>query len=413
MDHAARLGPVFRQADEPLTPERLEEAQTLEAERSQLQARVDVLEEALEELVDSDLENAASVAEYERMERERTLDREMLQVILQRTNETVVSAASESPSARILDYAVLALNPVYPNRPRILLLGVSLALAFAFGVGSVREFLDQRVYRAETVAAALDLPHLGSVPVVRDGSAPEHQTHLGSTSPLFDSYRNIRTAILYSSRESMPRTLVVTSATVGEGKTTTAINLAGALAQTHRKILLLDADLRRPRIHDVLGFSREPGLTELLRGEVKEAGAIRRAKMLNCDVITSGGSTTSPAELLGSTQFEQTLLHLAGIYDLIVLVAPILLAISDALILASRADSVVLVHRLGSVEKQALARLSSDLKRGGANALGFVLNQVDAKNPYQYPPYLNSPYLHEPPQKTGLEHRRGAASRGS
>ncbi|MEE8143622.1 MAG: CpsD/CapB family tyrosine-protein kinase, partial [Planctomycetota bacterium] len=189
------------------------------------------------------------------------------------------------------------------------------------------------------------------------------------------------------------RSLLVTSAVAGEGKTTVVLNLAQSFAYAGQRVLVLDADLRRPRVERVFELSKSPGLTEVLRGERKTDEVIRQPAGFGVDVLTSGDVPKNPAELLGSTSFDQLLSELADRYDLVVVDAPVLLAVSDALLLAHRVDGVLLVHAPGKVDKKGFGRVREVLDRAGANVLGLVSNKVSVADPYQYPRYLHSPYV--------------------
>ena len=389
---------------DPLRESRRSERQELDAERGRLRARVRVLESELEALAAQDERNTELSSEYERLQRELEIESDMLRVLLQRRNETLVSSQGEAPLARVLDYAVAPMSPARMNRPKWLVLGVGFVLALAFGAAGAREVLDRTVYDAEAVGDALGAPVLATIPVVSDGSEPERQSVLEEPTLVAECYRNLRTSILFAAGRSGLRSLLVTSAVASEGKTTTAVNLAQSFAQTGRKVLLIDADLRRPRLHAIVGVPRSPGLTEVLKEQVKVGDVIQRPEDFDFEILTCGEPSASPVDVLGSAALDVTLARLTAQYDLVLIDAPIALSIADALLLSSRVDALVFVAKQGSVDRDAFGRIKRDLERAGANLLGVAFTHVDSRDPYLYPPYLRSPY-HEPTRK-----RRGRGS---
>ncbi len=178
-----------------------------------------------------------------------------------------------------------------------------------------------------------------------------------------------------------------------QGKTTVSANLAASFAQAGQEVLLIDADLRRARQHQALEVEQSPGLAELLRGEAALEQAIRRPDGFPFDLVPSGELPGNPAELLGSERFDLVLSEAATTYDLVVVDSPVLLGVSDALLIASRVDGTLLVHKPGSVEGSAFLQIREDLERVGAHLMGFVINQVEARDRHLYPGYLESPYL--------------------
>ena len=156
-----------------------------------------------------------------------------------------------------------------------------------------------------------------------------------------------------------------------------------------------------------------PGLSELLQGQCKTQQVIRKPEGFEFDVLTSGAIPENPSELLGSTTFDQVLLELAFDYDLVMVDAPVLLAVSDALLLAHRVDGALLVHAPGTVDKKDFARIREALNRAGANVIGLVVNKVSIADPYQYPSYLRSPYLADPRHSKHSRFWRGRKARKS
>jgi succinoglycan biosynthesis transport protein ExoP len=411
-DLEAQLGPELTRMPEDRTGALEVRMLALEAERRRLRARVNVLGDALEEMTVAEPQQLEIVVEYERLQRELEMDRQMLEVITKRINETLVSAASAIAPARVLDRAIQPMWPASSRRRRTLVLGVGLVFAFSAGVAFLLELIDQKVYDPEQVASLLGTPLLSSIPRVADGSSAERMSLIERAAPASESVRNLRTAILFSLGRNRLRSLVVGSAIAGEGKTTVSMNLATSFCQTGRSVILVDADLRRPRVNKVLAMSREPGLTDILRDGLDPERAIRRQLGFGFDVITSGETPKNSVDLIGSQRMEELLSSLMERYDLVLIDAPILLAVADTLLLAAKADALLIVSKPGSADRAAYRRIDLDLKQAGANLIGVVSNQVDPSNSYEYPSYLSSPYVENDRGLKRLWQRRKASGRG-
>lgn len=323
-----------------------------------------------------------------------------------------IAEAVEVGQVEILDLATLPNVPVGSGRLLKLTLGLILGLMLGSGGAFLREHLNTAVRRKEDLevlhvaslgvipsfaprsggARRVSFPLIGNGNGHRKGESGELVTvgHLHSSGS--EAYRTLRTNLIFSQALQSLRTLVVTSSTPAEGKTTTAANLAVAFAQQGMRILLVDCDLRKARLHNVFGVPREPGLTQVVLGHAEAKATIRSTEVSGLHILTAGTLPPNPAELLGGEGMSELIAKLSVEYDLIVFDTPPLLAASDAAILGRLADGVLLVVRAGHTDRGAAAQALHQLRVVGARVLGAVLNDPDEKVPsyggyYQYDYY--------------------------
>jgi capsular exopolysaccharide synthesis family protein len=316
------------------------------------------------------------------------------------------------------DIDVVALAPL-PSTPLLnsaalkVVLGLILGLALGTVIAYILEALNTSIRRPEDLEAVLHVPGLAVIPRITDGSR-NAQSHfrrlLGSGkaahptvgSPLtgnqtfsigIEAFRNLRTGLIWSDGGETLRSLVVTSAAPGEGKTMTAANLAVTLAYDGLRVLLVDCDIRRPRIHGLFQLPRSPGLMELLRAsgdpDVPPPRAIRETPVARLSVLTCGALPVNAANLLSGTRMRVLLAELQEQFDIIVLDTPPVLATADASIVASLTDGVLLVVRAGTTDRNAAQRAYQQLANVGARVVGTVLNdpggEVAKEGDYYYP----------------------------
>jgi capsular exopolysaccharide synthesis family protein len=409
---AAQAGTDAGSGQTARTDEQDQEYRMLLDERVRLEARVRVLKRALAELPPDAGPKSGALGTYQRLDRALAIDRGMLELLMQRRNETMLAAATGHTGAEVLDYAVLPLRPVGPKRMRFLVVGIVGALILGVGCGFLLETFDRRIYDPQEAADLLGVPLLGSIPQTPGAFLPARQEGEVGDSWAAESYKNLRTALLFSTgisdTSSKLGTLVVTSGVAGEGKTTLSANLSESFAQVGWRVLLIDADLRRSRVHRLFEVERGPGLADLLRDELGLDDVIRRPPGMGFDIITSGEMPPNPSELLTNERLDRLRPEVRERYDLIVVDSPVLLSVPDALLLAARGDATLLVNKPGSLEKSAFSRMRADLERARARVLGIVVTQVPTGDRYLYPRYLESPYVQRPqsPWRRMLARRR-------
>jgi len=342
-----------------------------------------------------------SAIEYTLLKRDVDTNRQLYEGLLQKLKEAGVSAGLKSNNFRIVDSARPPTSPIEPNVPRNLLFAAILGLASGVGLAFLIEGLDNTVRTTEQAQMIAGVASLGMIPLgsksAREGPNPkrlviasskeavELVTQVRPQSQMAESYRALRTSLLLSNLGSPPKVIIVTSALPQEGKTTTSINTAVVLAQKGVRVLLIDADLRRPSIHKTLGMGPHSGLSNVLTGSTTLEQAISRTSILpNLFVLPAGTPPPNPAELLASSNMRDVLNQLREHYDHIVIDTPPSLSVTDAVVLSPRADAVVLVIRSGQTTKQALRRSRDILMQVNAKVVGVLLNAVDLSSPDYY-----------------------------
>lgn len=323
--------------------------------------------------------------------------------------EASMAQAVEAGRVQIIDYAPGS-EPTGSNGPLKLAIGLVLGLFLGAGGAFVAESSNTAIRRPQDVAGVLGVPQLGVVPrieingdrglrrltsAITEGS---RRTAFGGTGNInaeavrkaAEAYRTLRSNLIFTARNSSIQTLVVTSASPAEGKTTTAANLAASFAHQGFNILLIDADLRNPRLHRVLSTDQEPGLAEVLTGERELEDVVRITSCPGLRLIPAGARTLNAAELLGLPSLRDILVELGNSYDLVVVDSPPVLAATDAAILAAQTDAVLMVVRAGTTERQAAEEAMQQLAFAGGHVVGAVLNDPDAELPrygVYYPRY--------------------------
>lgn len=340
----------------------------------------------------ADIQQMSSAAQIE----EARVDLAALETKLSllQSNYATLLANSQEGAINILtlvEPATVPSRPIGPNKLLILGLVGVIGVVISAGAAHLLEFLDKSLKTPEDISRALGLPVIGYVKEMEPKK--DHLTYVVENphSPLAEAFRALRTNIEFSSTDKPIRSILITSPGVGDGKTTLSVNLALLLAQGDRKVLLIDGDLRRPRIHEGIDFTVQPGLTDVLRG-MNIFDAVRQWKDMKVGVMTAGSPVTNPSELLGSRKMEAVLGNLEAVFDLIVIDSPPSI-VTDSLVLASKVDGVVLVVRPGQTRSDVAKSTVDAFHRGGANVLGVVLNRISSSKARGYSGYgVYSPY---------------------
>lgn len=282
---------------------------------------------------------------------------------------------------RIIDIAQVPTRPISPRPTRDVAAGAVFGLLVGLGVALLLESLDRSVRTPSEAAALAGAPILALVPKRRDAADHPLLTQADAGSPAAESYRVLRTAVRFIDPDRAVRSLVFTSPSAGEGKTSTAANLAVTLAQAGEMVVLVDADLRRTKLATLLDVHPEPGLTSLLIGE----GSLDDSLVPVGDrlkFLPTGPLPPNPSELLGSQAMASLLRDLQSRCDVLILDAPPLLPVTDAQVLSTQVDGVVLVTRFGRTERELLSQARERLAVVGARIFGCVINAVPLSADY-------------------------------
>lgn len=312
-------------------------------------------------------------------------------------------------SLSIIKPAVAPDAPSSPNTRLNLLLSMVVGLAMGVGLAVLRTILDTRIRGEADMRTVTDAPLLGGISFDAEATKKPLLTQVAPQSPRAESFRQLRTNLQFANVSGHAKTVLVTSSLPGEGKSTTATNLAIALAQAGESVCLIDADLRRPMVGDYLGIDRSAGLTTALVGLADVNDLLQPWGDDNLFVLTSGQVPPNPSELLGSTEMKQLIMRLEQAFDTIIIDAPPLLPVTDAAVLSQYVGGVVLVVGTQRLKHQDLAKSIAALQLVGSNLLGVILNRLPAKGPdaysYSYDGYESMP------SDDGTRVASGAASR--
>jgi capsular exopolysaccharide synthesis family protein len=343
-------------------------------------------------------------------------NKQYLNTLLQKQRELDIAQGDRGNEVSIENYSRVPRGAVGPPRMRNVAIAFVLSLVAGIGLAFLLDFLDDTVKSLDDVDRYIHLPALALIPsgigrtaprlkglpqVGGGGPAPSESTALAMLddvrSPIAESYRHLRTSLLLSSAGQPPKTILVTSSQPSEGKTTTAINTAFMLAQTGAEVLIIDCDLRRPRLHAQFEVANSKGLTTWLSGERNLDDLLQTCpKTPNLKILTSGPVPPNPAELLGSEEMRRLLGQLSERFAHIIIDSPPAISFTDASILSTMVDGVMLVVHGGRSSRAVVRRAKQQLLDVGAHIFGVVLNNVKAEaQDYYYSGYYSNYYSTE------------------
>ncbi|HLE62707.1 MAG TPA: polysaccharide biosynthesis tyrosine autokinase [Pyrinomonadaceae bacterium] len=377
------------------------------------------LRKAFEQQRSETLTQNEAAINYRIIQQEISTNKTLLDSLLQRSKENDVIKASERNNISVVDYALAPEGPIGPNRTRTVFIALFLSLGMGVGLALFLEYLDDTVHSTDEVERLLHLPALAVIPAVgtsvgrralsapsgalqkRNGNGaagnPELLTNVDGRSPLAESYRHLRTSVLLSTAGRAPKSLLITSSLPGEGKTTTAVNTAISLAQTGANVVIIDADMRRPRLQSIFDLRDRAGLSSILSNNYSEAEMLElvlKDPATGLHVLTSGPIPPNPAELLGSEQMRRLIAVLQAHFNHVVVDSPPVSSFTDGVLISTMVDGVLLVVHGGRSSRHIVSRSRQLLHDVGAKIFGVVLNNVSLQSHdyYYYQRYYSQRY---------------------
>ncbi|MCS6861757.1 MAG: polysaccharide biosynthesis tyrosine autokinase [Abditibacteriales bacterium] len=311
---------------------------------------------------------------------------QMRALLLSRKLDAEIEKNAPPKRATLGDRALVG-KVVAPRKPQLLLGVVALSLALGVGAALMSHWTDTRIHTLEDLAKSAGVAPLGFIPDMgRCDGAQQLITFHQPRSPVSEAYRALRSTLRYATMDRPVRTLLVTSATEGEGKTVTAANLAVSVADTGKRVVLVDADLRRPSQHVLFERERTAGLTTVLAGDLELSAVLLRTDVENLLLLPAGPTPPNPSELLESPQMEAVLQQLVERSDMVIVDVPPVLAVMDACALTTKVDAVMLVVRAGKVTSDLITQAVQILQHARGHLVGAVLNRVKVtrRSPYHH-----------------------------
>ena len=368
-----------------------DEVQVLRSREATLEANIDGLKSQIAQYNESEIG-------LEALQREANADRELLETYINRAKEIASQQKAQEPDARVISRATLPDEPTYPRRELIFgvaLLGALLAGSLAvFGL----EQLDNTFRSSEQIEDLIGLPTLGLVPAItsldKRYGAPQDYVLDNPNSPFGEAVRSLRTAMLLTSLGAPPKTVLLTSSIPSEGKTSMAMCLARVHARSGRRTLIIDCDVRRPRLHELTGVDNQAGLSDVLLQHRELNEVVLSDERSGAYFVTAGGPVPDPAALLASDRMRRLLKDVASRYDLVIVDSPPVLSVSDARVLSQMMDKTVFLVHWGNTRRHDVMMGVKQLVEAGADMAGVVLSRVNVRKHARYG-YRDSGYYYD------------------
>ena len=365
--------------------------------------------------------------QYNVLKREAQSTKEMYDLLFKRLRETSLTEDIRTGNVRIIDLAEVSGGPVKPKKAQNILLALILGTALSLGTAFFLERMDNTIKIPADIKQHLNIAYLGPIPDFstlpdadrKPGDIKIREELITINNPkstASEAYRGIRTNILFSSADIAPQVLLISSSAPSEGKTITAANLAVVMAQMGNKVLLIDCDMRKPKLNKVFETTRDRGLSTILVGGCEIAEATMPTKIPNLDIISSGPLPPNPSEIIGSHRMAAVMQELRQKYERIIIDSPPITAVTDASILAKYADGAIMVIRCGETHLEIIKNGLTQLNSVNAHMFGAILNCVNTGREgyyyYQYHYYYYGEDGHKK-RKTGSRKKSTGEYRSS
>lgn len=359
------------------------------------------------------LELNKKAIEYGVLKREAESAKQMYELLIKRFKETSIAEDMKTGNIRVVDKAEVPRFPVSPKKKMNFFISIVVGLFMGIGLAFFFEYLDNTIKTPEELKQYIKIPYLGPVPFISGQEAGENpegkrmlelMTFHSPKSVASEAYRGIRTGILFSSAELEPRVILITSAAPNEGKTISTTNLAITMAQSGNRVIMLDCDLRRPKLHRIFKAPSDKGITNLIVGNTEIKEAIFSTHVPGLDVIPCGPIPPNPSEILGSRKMHKLLEALKKNYRRIIIDSPPINVVTDAVVLAKSVDGVVIVIRSNDTPREVVKNGLNQLQAVRANILGAILNCVPTGRDSYY--YYHYYYYYYGEEKKRKRHKR-------
>ena len=375
-----------------------------EAELSLFKRRLESYQKAIKNYKKDNPNILSKSLELLRLKRSKEIYENIYNILLEKAEEQRILSASSSAGIKIVDIAQMPDNPIPKNETRYYILGVILGLVLGFGLAFILEFNDTSIKSNDDIEKYLNVPVLGTIPHItfskkedikikrrssksrRSTSVTHYPSHLlnfsGDESVTAEAYRSLRTNLSFVSPDNPIKCLLITSAGPTEGKSLTIANLALSYAQMGKKTLLVDTDLRRPVLHHIFGMKREPGFTDLFATNSDYDTVIKPTQRENIYIITAGIFTPNPAELIASQKMAAHIDYFRNNFDMVFFDTPPIVAVTDATLLGTKLDGVLIVVRSHKTTREIAMQAVSNLNNVGVKCIGSVLNDINLSHRY-------------------------------
>lgn len=388
----------------------------LEAQVADVEAELQATRIQIAALGDPDTLSPLETAELARLETQLNNNQIRLSTLLRSTEDFRLAMARYSNYISVFSRAELPRSPAGPQVLRNTALAAVVGGMVGVGVAFLLDYLDDTLHNPEEAQAALGMAALASIPELKDMEPRALVTRLQPLHPVSEAFRNLRTSVQFANLDRSVRTLLITSPTPEEGKSFVAANLAVAMAQGGKNVVLVDTDMRHPTVHRIMDITRDLGLSNLLYTVSEEGNSFDRFlgvkaffqpagdDLPSLSILTSGKGVPNPAEVLSSQLFHDLITWLRSRYDFVVIDSPPILAVTDAAVTATQVDGVALVINAGQTRIGAASQALERLTAVGARMLGVIMNRISAdRGGYYYYYYHHYPYGQDPSGTTARQ----------